>query len=155
MELLPSMRLLPYPMFKLFLILQDMETDQERALWANSGNWDWTYTSRENSVSQVSWLYDAADAVAGYDTGATNYGDLTSPPFAIPSSGYFLRFLYKYQTEGDGIHWDRRVVQISENGGDFKNIYQFSEDPSDIWLQSSFYRPFRIRRQYHPSPLPL
>ena len=142
---LPDVQTVPYS--------SGMETDQERALWANSGNWDWTNTSREITTT-VSWMYDAANAVAGYDTGATNYGDLTSPPFAIPSSGYYLRFLYKYQTEGDGIHWDRRVVQISENGGDFKNIYQFSEDPSDIWLQSPFidlseYAGTTIRVRFH------
>ncbi len=129
-----------------------METAVERSLWVNSGNWDWTYLDRDSSA--VNWLYDASGAVTGYDTGQTNYGDLTSPPFAIPSGGYYLRFLYQYQTEGPGNHWDRRVVQISKNNGPFEPIYQFSEDPPNHWLQSPFidlssYAGSTVRVRFH------
>jgi hypothetical protein len=140
----PSIQPVPY--------FSGMETDQERALWVNSGNWDWTYN--DGDINDVIWSYDAAGATAGYDTGQTNYGDLTSPPFSIPSGGYYLRFLYKYQTEGPGLHWDRRVVQVSENNGPFETIYQFSEDPPNYWLQSPFldlssYSGSTIRVRFH------
>jgi len=112
-----------------------VDTNEARALWVNSGNWDWTNITRDGS-STSSWAYDAADATAGYNTGDSNYGDLTSPPFAIPSGSYYLRFLYMYETEGPGVHWDRRFIQISKNNGPFENVYQFSEDPPNHWQQS-------------------
>ncbi len=106
------------------------------ALWGDIGLW--ALSPGEGVNGSYAWWYQDADA--NYATGGTNYGWLTSPPVAIPASGYYLRFSYRYQTETYTTHWDQRWVQISVDGGPFENIYQLSEDvqsqETTAWLQS-------------------
>ena len=106
--------------------------------WSASPFFDLTYELNHTSGGKTSWKYDTnVKPEDGYDTTQPNLGYLTSPPIAIPSgSNYALRFWYQYQTESPNIHWDQRWVQISVNGGDFENIYQFHDDPMNAWLQS-------------------
>ena len=102
--------------------------------WVNSGNWDQTDQENHTSGGAISWWYDTGNP--DYNTGEPNSGDLTSPPISIPASGYYLRFWYKYETEGPGLHWDQRRVQISVDGGGFTDLLQLSDDPPGTWLQS-------------------
>jgi murein DD-endopeptidase MepM/ murein hydrolase activator NlpD len=115
-------------------VFDDMETSTYT--WAHSNNWDKNNAQNHTPGGSISWGYDVATASAGYDNGAPNYGDLTSPPISIPSAGYAARFWYYYETEGPGRHWDQRWVQISQDNGPFANVWQFTSDPPRTWLQS-------------------
>lgn len=111
-----------------------------------SGTNDWTATGLWHQVDASSpypashsgshsWWY-GQDSTGDYDTGAANSGDLTSPPVYIPSTGYYLRFWYRYETETQARDWDHRWVQISVDGGPFDDVLQLYDDPTDFWLQS-------------------
>jgi hypothetical protein len=102
-----------------------------------ANNWDRTTGYNHTSGGDTSWLYDVGFDDGGYDTGHANTGDLTSPKIVIPSNEtHYLRFWYQYETEGPGINWDQRWVQISTDGGPFTNVLQLSDDPPNYWLQS-------------------
>ncbi|RCK75723.1 MAG: serine protease, subtilase family [Anaerolineae bacterium] len=113
----------------------DFETDKG---WIASGFFDKTDELNHTPNGRISWKYDTnSKPQDGYDTGQPNFGFLTSPPLQIPASPpYALRFWSYYQTESDQTYWDQRWVQISVYGGAFENLYQFSDDPMEIWLQS-------------------
>jgi len=103
--------------------------------WVNSSYWDQDYISTNPNGGAISWIYDTSSD-SGYDTGETNYGDLTSPPINIPQIGYYLRFWYRFETESTNSQWDQRWVQISRNGGKFVNLLQLYDDPPNWWLRS-------------------
>ncbi len=104
--------------------------------WSKS-DWDQTMAQNHTPGGSISWNYEPKDPPGNYDTGAPNAGGLTSPPLSVPASGsYYLRFWYLYETESDGLNWDRRWVQISADGGPFQDVVQLSQDPPNIWLQS-------------------
>jgi hypothetical protein len=110
-----------------------METTPSTWLGAN-----WILASEANHTEGGArgWRYDVGSP-NGYDTGNPNTGYLTSPIIVLPGSGvHYLRFYYKYETEGDELDWDQRWLQISVNGGPFTNILQLSDDPMDYWLRS-------------------
>jgi len=110
--------------------------DSSSVLWGDIGIWSLKTGAGVGGSS--AWWYQEADS--DYATGAVNYGWLTSPPITIPSSNYYLRFYYRYQTETYTTNWDQRWVQISVNGGPFENTFQLSEDvqyqETTLWLQS-------------------
>jgi hypothetical protein len=104
--------------------------------WTSS-KWDQTLAQNHTAGGEISWNYEPKDPPGDYDTGVPNAGSLTSPPLSIPASDtYYLRFWYLYETESDGLNWDRRWVQISTDGGPFQDVLQLSDDPMNIWLQS-------------------
>jgi murein DD-endopeptidase MepM/ murein hydrolase activator NlpD len=119
--------------------------------WAASSGWtlatDYNHTTGEDEGKSYQYSYNL--------DGSTSSGDLTSPPLVIPAgSSYFLRFWYLYQTESSGKHWDQRWIQISEDGGPFKNVLQLYDDPADTWLQSpaiplSGYAGETIQARFH------
>ncbi|MCX8062354.1 MAG: M23 family metallopeptidase [Anaerolineales bacterium] len=115
--------------------IDDFETEKG---WSASSYFDKTEELNHTSNGKTSWKYDTnSKPQDGYDTGQPNFGFLTSPPIQLPASpAYMLRFWSYYQTESDKVHWDQRWVQISVDGGAFQNLYQFSDDPMEIWLQS-------------------
>jgi hypothetical protein len=82
-----------------------------------------------------SWWY-GQDSTGTYDNGAQNSGDLTSPPISIPDAGYVLHFWYWYETEDTLTTFDKKIVQISVNGGAFTDLYQVSGDPMSAWVHS-------------------
>ncbi len=105
--------------------------------WSHSSNWDQTNSQNHTGGGTVSWDYEPSDATTGYSTGMPNAGDLTAPPINIPGTGtYYLRFYYLYETEGSGLRWDRRWVQISADNGPFQDVLQLSDDPPNLWLAS-------------------
>ncbi len=80
--------------------------------------------------------------------------DLTSPPISVTLPGYALRFWYRANTEGNGIHWDQRWVQISVDGAPFQNVLQLADDPMLGWMHSpeialSPYLSRTIRVRFH------
>ncbi|MBC7250101.1 MAG: pre-peptidase C-terminal domain-containing protein [Anaerolineae bacterium] len=106
--------------------------------WTATGLWhqvDANSPYPESHSGSHSWWY-GQDATGDYDTGSANSGGLTSPSIYIPSSGYYLRFWYRYETETQTQNWDQRWVQISVDGGPFDNVLQLSDDPMNWWLQS-------------------
>jgi len=137
------------------------ESDETNNVWERQFYWiptapysdtmendtnDWTATGLWHLVNQNS-PYPAShsgmqsrwygqDSTGNYDTGAANSGDLTSRSIYIPSTGYYLRFWYQYETETQGPDWDQRWVQISVDGGSFNNVLQLYDDPKNWWLQS-------------------
>ncbi len=121
--------------------------------WTSGRFWDQTNLQNHTPGGKASWMYDTNSA-QGYDTGEPNSGDLTSPAVLIPNTGYFLRFWYRYQTEGSGVYWDQRWLQISADGEPFTNTLQLSDDPANNWLQSpaidlSAYNGKTIRGRFH------
>ena len=103
--------------------------------WIGS-NWDQTLEGNHTPGGSISWKYEVDGASIGYDNGLPNRGDLTSPSITIPTTGYYFRFWYLYETESAGIHWDQRWVQISVDNGNYTNLYQLFDDEPNIWLQS-------------------
>ena len=107
----------------------DMENGIDN--WTASGLWHQVDSSSPypaNHSGIHSWWY-GQDSTGDYDTGAVNSGDLTSTPIFIPSSGQYLRFWYRYETETQGPDWDQRWVQIAVDGGPFDNVLQLFDDP--------------------------
>jgi hypothetical protein len=129
----------------------DMESGPNE--WIGS-EWDQATDDNHTPGGGVSWKYEVDGASLGYDNGAPNRGDLTSPQITIPAAGYYLRFWYLYETESAGIHWDQRWVQISINNGPFTNLFQLYDDPPNTWLQSpildlSNYVGSKIQIRFH------
>ena len=122
--------------------------------WTSSGNWDQSLVENHTVGGQVTWAYEVNDALAGYDNSLPNYGDLTTPRIEITATGLFLRFWYFYETEGPGLHWDQRWIQISVDGSPFVNLLQLFDDPPNVWLQSpvidlSAYAGSTIQVRFH------
>ena len=121
--------------------------------WTKTGLWAQS-TARSSSASH-SWYYgETVNSVLQYVTGKT--GVLTSPSIRVPAAGYYLRFVYRYNTEGSARYWDQRWVQVSMDGGPFTNVQQLYWDPENTWLQSpaidlSAYanKNIRIRFYFH------
>jgi hypothetical protein len=124
--------------------------------WTATGLWHQIGGSNpylESHSGSHSWWY-GQDSTGNYDTGSANSGDLTSPSIYIPTSGYYLRFWYRYETETQGPDWDQRWLQISVDGGPFNNVLQLFDDPMNWWLQSqainlSGYAGHTIQVRFH------
>lgn len=98
-------------------LLADGETGV--AGWTASGLWHLTDTATSVCAraygGTAAWWY-GQESTCTYDTGTTNSGSLTSPPFVVPSNA-LLTFASWEVTEGQGTSWDRRIVQVSTNDG--------------------------------------
>ena len=121
--------------------------------WIGSA-WDGTLEANHTPGGQVSLKVDIDGASIGYDNGSPSIADLTSPAITIPSTGYFLRFWYLYETESPAVHWDQRWLQVSVNNGSYTNLLQLSGDEPNIWLQSpaidlSAYAGSTLRFRFH------
>jgi murein DD-endopeptidase MepM/ murein hydrolase activator NlpD len=114
--------------------IQDMESGA--AGWKGTGLWHLSSSPSLAYSGSNSWWF--RDQNGGYGGSSRSYGHLTSPPVQIPVEGYFLRFRTRYDTETSSLHWDRRWLQISVDGGAFENVLQLSGDPPDYWMHSSF-----------------
>lgn len=130
----------------------DMENGTDG--WTTTGLWHLVESDNigHNGSSHAYWY--GQESTGNYDTGSANSGDLTSPPIYISSTGYYLRFWYRYETETQGQDWDQRWVQISVDGGAFNNVLQLSDDPMMWWLQSpvidlSGYAGHTIQVRFH------
>lgn len=112
-----------------------MEDSQGR--WTRNGFWSYISNPSMAHSGSRSWWYQ--NIYGNYSNGNPNIGSLTSPPIALSSFGYYLRFYYRYQTETQGLTWDQRWVQISVDGQPFMNLAQLSDDPlmpeTSSWLR--------------------
>lgn len=122
--------------------------------WTATGLWNFIDDDqRSHDGSDHSWYYGSSNS--NYKDGSPNTGDLTSPEILVPNANpnYSLRFWYRYKTENSEKHRDQRWVQISENGGPFKNILQLYDDPENFWLSPtidlSAYVGSKIRIRFH------
>ncbi|MEW6486517.1 MAG: hypothetical protein AB1578_01205 [Thermodesulfobacteriota bacterium] len=107
--------------------------------WTTSGLWQQVTTGsscREANSGNASWYYGTG--ACNFDVG-TNSGSLTSSAFTIPAGHDVvqLSFWSWYETETTGTSWDRRIVQISVDGGPFENLIQFSGDTMRKWSQKT------------------
>ncbi len=113
-----------------------MESTQSK--WARDGLWNYSTDPGMAHSGSASWWYQ--NSVGDYENGLPNTGSLTSPPFSIFASGYYLRFYYQYETETTGVNWDQRWVQVSVDGEPFQNLMQLSDDPqiseTSSWMRS-------------------
>lgn len=114
--------------------------------WSATGFWRLVNNAALAHSGTYSWWYQESDG--DYANGQPNSGDLTSPNFSISTvEHYYLQYYYRYTTETQGKDWDQRWVQISINGGPFRQFLsigqrqQLSDDPfadelSDPYLSS-------------------
>jgi hypothetical protein len=117
--------------------------------WSATGFWHWVNDANLSHSGKHSWWYQ--NSSGNYANEQANSGDLTSPDFTISTSGhYFLRFYYRYATETQGKDWDQRWVQLSIDGGPFRQTQttqqrqQLTDDPfsdelSDPYLSSQVF----------------
>src|SRR5258706_561402 len=80
------------------------------------------------------------DAPGNYNTGAQTFGARTGPVLFIPAAANLPSLAFKgwYQTESNGTTWDKRLVQISVNGGAFVTLAQLSADAMGTWNSYSY-----------------
>ncbi len=113
-----------------------METSQFE--WVNTGQWSYKNNAAQAHSGSYSWWYQ--NTLGNYDNGQSNYGFLTSPRISITTTGYYLRFYYRVETETQGITWDQRWIQISVDDGPFTSLTEIFDDPkiaeTSSWLLS-------------------
>ncbi len=108
--------------------------------WTATGLWHVENASGNctNAYSGTSsWYYGKTAGACDYDTGIANSGTLTSPTIALPAGSPSLRlsFMYYYETESTGTLYDKRIVQISTNGGaSWSQLAQLSGDSMSAWI---------------------
>ncbi len=137
-------RIIPY--------LDSMESGTNN--WVASGLWRLGSIDVGGRGPTNAWIFNNN---TNYKDAAWRAGDLTSPPIEIPASGKtYLRFAYYANTEDGNPHWDQRRVQVSSDGGPFKDILQLSDDQSvgQVWLNSgpvslASYAGHTIRLRFH------
>lgn len=115
---------------------------------------DVSFNSRSSKVWLFNDLYNPAAGSGNLGDPNIGGGDLTSPPIRIPSSGYYLKFEYYYETESFYPFWDQRWLQISVDGSPFENLLQLGMDADKAWLTSpiinlSAYSGKTIRLRFH------
>jgi Peptidase family M23/Bacterial Ig domain len=116
-----------------------MESSQSKWVTDGLGLWSYVNNSTKAHSGSYSWWYQ--NSLGDYANGQPNSGTLTSPPFSIPTAGYYLRFYYRYQTETSAPTWDQRWLQVSVDQGPFQNMLQLFDDPqipeTASWMRSS------------------
>ena len=102
------------------LILSE-DAEQATTDWTSTGLWH--LSAKRKASGQQSWWY--GDEITGsYDTpGSANQGTLTSPPFDIADDAT-LSFKTWYETENPTADWDRKIVEVSLNGGPWQLVDQ-------------------------------
>jgi hypothetical protein len=114
-----------------------MEITTTIPLWTATSLWHLVDDNTLAKSGSHSWWYQGSNQ--SYDTGQPNAGDLTSPTYEISAAGhYYLRFFYRYTTESQGPRWDQRWVQVSIDGGPFRNAWQLTDDPMSAELDDPY-----------------
>jgi hypothetical protein len=100
-------------------------------LWSATGLWH--ITDHRSYSPFYAWYY-GQEGIWTFDTGARNWGSLTSPVMDLTGqASAILEFSYWYQTETMGTSFDQRWVLISVDAGPFVPLRQLSGDPMGIW----------------------
>ncbi len=109
--------------------------------WYGTGLWNLLSDGTVSYNGTKAWWYGTTVSdftAATYNTGKPTAGSLTSPPVTIPGSGYYLRFYSRFETEENGLNYDRRRVLISADGGPFVEVYQLDEAVKSSWRRSPY-----------------
>ena len=122
------------PTLEITVFSDDMESGVNG--WAADGLWH--LTTRRFYSPVHSWWY-GNESTGNYDTGATNWGSLVSPPISLPSADMItLVFNSWYETEDMGTFWDKKLVYISTDGGTtWTLIHQVSGSPMREWVEQA------------------
>jgi hypothetical protein len=99
-------------------------------------------------------MWYGQDTTGDYDDGTANNDSLIAPGIYIPDTGYYLRFNYWYETETQGLDYDRRCVQVSVDGSPYYDLHCLSDDGMGYWHHSpaidlSDFVDHIIRIQFH------
>lgn len=127
----------------------DFET--KAAGWTASGFWKLGELS-SGSLKTTAWFTGDTES---FGTAEDLSADLTSPSINIPYEGLTLQFAYFTDTESTSIFRDQRWVQISEDGGPFKNVLQIQDSPDgESWddnktIDLTAYNGHAIRIRFH------
>jgi hypothetical protein len=114
------------------LLRQDAET--EPADWQYSGLWH--RTDRKTAAGAMSWWF-GREATGDYDTpGEAPAGELVSPEINL-SADAELSFRSWYDTEPEGLYWDRKLVEIRVNGGEWQTIDRVTGQQKQ-WTNQSY-----------------
>jgi hypothetical protein len=99
--------------------------------WTSSGLW---HISAQRSDSPAhSWWY-GQESTGNYDTGDANSGYLTSPSISLAGSANpELTFKSWYKTENTGTSWDKKIVQVSTDGGSTWTDIKLIADTPSTW----------------------
>jgi murein DD-endopeptidase MepM/ murein hydrolase activator NlpD len=128
-----------------------MESDAE---WVKTPFWGLDSQANYSESGGLGWAYRQPSTMTYLNTAGVNSGSLTSPAILVPPEGAVAQFWYRYQTEGPGLHWDRRWVQVSANDGPFTNLLQLAEDRTNVWqlspeLDLSAFKGQQVRLRFH------
>lgn len=86
-----------------------------KAYWDEDGLWH--VTERRSKSASHSWWY-GLEATGTYDTGAPNSGRLVSKAIDLTdATNATLKFWTYWQTENTDTKWDKKLVEISTDGG--------------------------------------
>lgn len=96
----------------------------------------WHVSTRKSHDSDgLSWYY-GVDATGTYDTGAQNFGTLTSNPVSVPGGSPMLRF-WEWCLDEPGPAYEARWVRVSTDGGvSWIDVYQ-SLDDLGTWIDTA------------------
>ncbi len=107
--------------------------------WNVSGLWHKDDTQPYAGTHAMRYASQGSGTYATLDQ--PNAGSLTLPPVTLSQSNLFLQFQYRFETGYENQHYDQRWVQISENGGPFKNVLRLRHDTEGQWVAS---KPFSL-----------
>lgn len=127
----------------------DFET--KAAGWVSTGFWKLGELS-SGSLKTTAWFTGDTES---FGSAEDLSADLTSPSINIPYEGLSLQFAYFTDTESLSIFRDQRWVQISEDGGPFKNVLQIQDSADgESWDENKTvdltpYNGHSIRIRFH------
>jgi hypothetical protein len=91
-------------------------------------------THRSHDADGISWYY-GVDGSWTYDTGAQNFGALTTDPIDLPAGSPRLHF-WEWCLDEPGPAYEYRWVQVSpDNGVTWDPVYE-SLDDAGIWIET-------------------
>lgn len=104
--------------------------------WTGTGLWNVLSSPNycSNPKTGTKSAYYGNPNACNYDVGITK-GELTSPLFYIPNvtGPVSADFWSWYQTESSGTYWDKRLVEVKEESGNWTTLLQLSNDPMQVW----------------------
>ena len=101
--------------------------------WTADGLW---HVAGDESASPThSWAYNNGTS---YNTGLRNYGSLVSPWIPLTNgTGAILTFKSWYETEDNGVAWDRKTAYITADGTNWSPLVQVS-GANKQWVTKSY-----------------
>jgi hypothetical protein len=120
--------------------------------WTNTTLWHITTPDGCNCTDNNSWYY-GQEGDCDYNTGATNSGTLTSKQIELTGAlTATLTFWTYWETENTGTFWDKKLVQVSTDGGaNWTTVKQLSgtENGKTISVNLTGYAGETIKIQFY------